>query len=140
MGYVGTNMCYSILLSKCCGTAISASCNECSTVTLINLLPMFCCVINSEPHSITQEDFVMARRFSRRPLTRSNPMSHNKVFVLEKSGTETSFRRVLRFAIVSIVPTMLHKISFNYPRRYTASEITTSLNNTLETRKRKILQ
>jgi len=49
-------------------------------------------------------------------------MSLNKVFVLEKSGTGTSFYRVLRFAVVNIVPPMLHKLSFNYPSSYTASE------------------
>jgi hypothetical protein len=115
-------MSWNIFLSECSGTAISASFNEHSRVTHINLLPMLCCVINSETRYITQEDLVMAQRFSRRPLTRSNPTSLNKVFVLEKSGTGTSFHRLLRFVLVSIVPPMLHKLSFNYRRRYTASE------------------
>jgi hypothetical protein len=63
----------------------------------------------------------MAQRFSRRLLTGSNPVPLNMVFVLEKSGTGTSFHRVIRLALVSIVLPMLHKLSFNYRWRYTAS-------------------
>jgi hypothetical protein len=84
MGYVGTNMWWNIFLSECCVTDIASSFNESSTVTLISLLPMLCCAINSEPRYITQEDLVMTQRFSCRPLTRSNPMSLSKVFVWRK--------------------------------------------------------
>jgi hypothetical protein len=115
-------MWWKTFVSECCVTAISASFNEYSTVTLINLFPMLCCVINSETRYITQENFVMALRFSRRTLTRSNPMSLNKGFVYEESGTGTNFHRVQRFALVSIVPPILHKLSFKYRRRYTTSE------------------
>lgn len=94
-------------------TAISASFNEYSTVTLFNLFPILCCVINSETRYITQENFFMAQRFSYRTLTRSIPMSLNKGFVYEESGTGTSFHRVERFALFSIVPPMLHKLHSN---------------------------
>jgi len=56
----------------------------------------------------------MDQRFIRHPLTRSSPMSLNKVFVLEKSDTGTSFHIVLRIALVSIVLQIFHKLSFNY--------------------------
>jgi len=96
-------------------------------------------VINSETHYITQEDIFMAQRFIRRPLTRSNPMSLNKVFVLEKSGTVTCFHRVQRFALVSIVPPMFHRLSFNYRRRYTASENNSIVKQHIENTKKENL-
>jgi hypothetical protein len=104
-------------------------------VTLFDLLPII--IINSEPRYKTQEDLVMDQRFIRHPLTRSSPMSLNKVFVLVKSDTETSFRIVLRISLVSIVLQMFHKLSINYRQSYTASENNSIVKQHIENTKKK---
>jgi hypothetical protein len=66
-------------------------------------------------------------------------MSPNEVFVLEKSGTGTSFHRVLRAVLVSIVPPMIHRFSFNHRQSYTASENNNMVKQYLENTKKENL-